>query len=221
MKMVTKMKLLEKYNIKFKEDSIIETALTHSSYANENNIESYERLEYLGDAVLELVTSQYLYKKTNYSEGHMSRIRSAYVCETALDEYAKDIDLKDYIKLGCGIKEPNKAVVADVFEAVIGVIYLENGIEDVEHLFKKLIVPYIEKNDHDFLNDYKSGLQELVQTDKKSVEYVVTKESGPAHNKTFNVDVIIEGKVYGSGVGKSKKEAEQMAAKDAFNKKVN
>lgn len=214
------MKLLEEYNIKFKEDGLINTALTHSSYAYENNVESYERLEYLGDAVLELVTSKYLYKNTNYSEGHMSKLRSSYVCETALDEYAKKINLKEYIKLGKGIKEPNKAVVADVFEAMIGVLYLENGIEDVNHLFNKLIAPYIEKGGHGFLDDYKSALQEYVQTDRKSVDYKVTKESGPAHNKTFYVDVIIEGKVFGSGVGKSKKEAEQMAAKDAFTKKV-
>ncbi len=215
------MKLLEKYNIEFKENSKIETALTHSSYAHENNVESYERLEYLGDAVLEVVTSHYLYSNTDYSEGHMSKLRSSYVCETALDEYAKEINLKDYIKLGKGIKKPNKAVIADVFEAVIGVIYLENGIEDVRHLFNKLIVPYIENVNYDFLGDYKSTLQELVQTDKKSVEYIVTKEYGPSHNKTFLVDVIIEGKVFGSGEGKSKKEAEQLAAKDAINKKVN
>lgn len=214
------MNLLSEYNIKFSKNSKIETALTHSSYANENKVESYERLEYLGDAVLELVTSRYLYKNTNYSEGHMSRIRSCYVCETALDEYAKKINLKDYIKLGKGIKEPNESVVADVFEAVIGVIYLENGLEDVIKLFNKLIVPYIKNNKYDFLKDYKSALQELVQTDKKSVEYIVTKEYGPAHNKTFEVDVIIEGKIFGSGVGKSKKEAQQMAAKDAFEKKV-
>lgn len=215
------MKLLEEYNIIFKESSKIETALTHSSYAYENNVESYERLEYLGDAVLELVTSHYLYSNTKYAEGHMSKIRSAYVCETALDEYAEKIHLKEYIKLGKGIKSPNAAVTADVFEAVIGVIYLENGIEEVEKLFNKLIVPYIENNKVDFLSDYKSSLQELVQTDKKSVEYNVTKETGPAHNKTFEVEVIIEGRVFGSGIGKSKKEAEQMAAKNAIEKKAN
>lgn len=220
MVMVSKMELLKEYNINFKEDGLIQTALTHSSYAHEKDVESYERLEYLGDAVLELVTSHYLYSHTKYPEGHMSKIRSAYVCETALDEYAKKINLKDYIKLGCGIKEANSSVIADVFEAVIGVIYLENGYEEVEELFNKLIVPYIKEEDNDFLHDYKSRLQELVQTDKQSVEYVVTKEKGPAHNRTFDVDVIIEDKVFGSGTGKSKKQAEQMAAKDAFDKMV-
>ncbi len=213
------MELLKEYGIDFKDSKLIDIALTHTSYANEHKTISYERLEYLGDAVLELVTSEYIYKSTLFQEGEMSRLRSLYVCENALYEYSKKINLSSYIKLGNGIKEANKTVIADVFEAVIGIIYLEFGINKVKSLFNKLIVPYI-INDTDFLRDYKSLLQELVQTEKKSLEYKVVDEKGPSHNKRFKITVSIGGIIYGVGIGKSKKEAEQNAAKDAFEKQA-
>ena len=211
------MKTLKKYGIDLSNSNLLSTALTHTSYANEHNCESYERLEFLGDAVLELVSSDYIYKNHNYDEGLMSKNRSLYVCENALYEYAKDINLKDYIKVGNGIKEPNKTVIADVFEAVIAVIYLELGIDKVTLLFNNLIVPYIESN-VDFLMDYKSILQELIQTEQRSIEYSLIKEGGPAHKKYFIVEVKIDGIVYGTGKGRSKKEAEQQAAKEAISK---
>ena len=213
------MDFLKDYGIEFEGESLINKALTHTSYANENDVESYERLEFLGDAVLELVSSDYFYRKTHLPEGEMSRLRSLYVCENALYEYADKINLSHYIKLGNGIKEANKTVIADVFEAVIGVIFLEQGLNKVRELFNKLIVPYIE-NEADFLKDYKSMLQEMVQTEKKSLKYKVVDESGPAHAKLFKVTVSIGGIVYGTGVGGSKKEAEQNAAKDAFSKQA-
>lgn len=212
------MKLLEEYEITF-DSPLIEKALTHTSYANEHDVESYERLEYLGDAVLELVASDYFYRKTHLPEGEMSKLRSLYVCENALYEYASKINLSSFIKIGNGIKEPNKTVIADVFEAVIGVIFLEHGINKVRELFNRLIVPYIENNT-DFLSDYKSLLQEQVQTERKSVSYKVISESGPAHDKRFKVSVSVSGIVYGIGEGHSKKEAEQNAAKDAFKKQA-
>lgn len=211
------MKTLKKYGIDLSNSSLLTTALTHTSYANEHNCESYERLEFLGDAVLELVSSDYIYKNHNYDEGLMSRNRSLYVCENALYEYAKDINLKDYIKVGNGIKEANKTVIADVFEAVIAVIYLELGMDKVKELFNKLIVPYIESN-VDFLKDFKTTLQEMVQTEQRTIEYNLVKEGGPAHKKYFIVEVKIDGIVYGTGKGKSKKEAEQHAAKEAISK---
>ncbi len=211
------MDLLKEYDINFEGESLISKALTHTSYANENGIESYERLEYLGDAVLELVCSDYFFRKTHLPEGEMSKLRSLYVCENALYEYATKINLDKYIRLGNGIKTANKTVVADVFEAVIGVLFLEHGINKVRELFNRLIVPYIESNT-DFLSDYKSLLQELVQTERKSLKYKVVDEYGPAHDKNFKVTVSIGGIVYGVGMGKSKKEAEQEAAKDAFSK---
>ena len=207
------------YGIKIKNDKLLEVALTHSSYANEHDCECYERLEYLGDAVLEIVCSEYLYTKTNYSEGQMSRLRSLYVCENALYEYSKKINLKDYIKLGNGIDEANKTIIADVFEATMAVIYLEQGISAVKRVFNKLIVPFIEHHE-DFLMDYKSLLQESVQTVKKSVTYNLVSETGPAHKREFKVEVIIDDLVYGVGIGGSKKEAEQNAAKEAYMKRA-
>ncbi len=211
------MELLKEYGISFDSSKLISTALTHTSYSNEHNIESYERLEYLGDAALELVFSNYIYKSTNLAPGEMSKLRSLYVCENALFEYANRINLSKYILLGNGVHEANKTVIADVFEAVYAVIYLEHGMEVCEKLFNDLIVPYINKHT-DFLKDYKSLLQELVQTERKSIIYEVTREKGPAHNKTFEVNVYIENILFGKGRGKSKKEAEQEAAKDAFSK---
>ena len=213
------MDLLKKYNISFENKDLIMQALTHTSYANEHNTLSYERLEYLGDAVLEIVCSEYLFNCTDKSEGQMSRLRSLYVCENALYEYSKEINLKDYIRLGNGINEANKTIIADVFESVIAVIYLEKGLNEVKRLFNELIVPYIERKE-DFLMDYKSLLQEDVQTVKKSVSYELVSETGPAHDKTFKVNVVIDGFVYGTGVGSSKKEAEQMAAKEAYSKRA-
>ena len=211
--------IFKKYGIKFKNDKLISEALTHSSYSNEHNIPSYERLEYLGDAVLEIVCSEYLYKNKHVPEGQLSKLRSLYVCENALYEYSKEIDLSSYILIGNGIDKPNKTIIADVFEACMAVIYLEFGLEKVKTLFKKLIVPYIERED-DFLKDYKTLLQESVQTVKKSVEYKLISESGPAHKRIFEVEVIIDGLVYSKGLGPSKKEAEQEAARLAYNKRA-
>ena len=213
------MDVFSKFNIRTKNKDLYIRAFTHTSYANENNTISYERLEYLGDAVLEIVCSDYLFKNTSYPEGEMSRLRSLYVCENALYEYSKEINLKDYIYLGNGISEANKTIIADVFEACMAVIYLEQGLDTVKKLFHDMIVPYIE-NHEDFLMDYKSLLQESVQTVKKSVTYNLIEESGPAHHKEFKVEVIIDGLVYGIGVGNSKKEAEQDAAKKAYMKRA-
>ena len=211
--------LFSKYGVTIKDEKLLKEALTHSSYSNEHGGTCYERLEYLGDAVLEIVCSEYLYKNTNNPEGEMSRLRSLYVCENALYEYSKSINLKDYILLGNGIDEANKTIIADVFEAVMAVIYLESGLSTVKKLFNSLIVPHIESHD-DFLMDYKSLLQESVQTVKKSVTYRLVEESGPAHLKKFKVEVIIDGLVFGVGEGSTKKSAEQQAAKDAYMKRA-
>lgn len=209
---------LKSYGIEIKNEELLRTALTHSSYSNEHNTENYERLEFLGDAVLELVTSEYLFLNTSHKEGDMSKIRASYVCEEALDAYAKDIELDKYILVGHGQeKDVNGTIVADVFESVLAVIYLECGLEVVKKFILNAIVPYIEKNIQ-FKYDYKSLLQEMVQTDKKSLEYIVVSETGPAHKREFTVEVQIDGMIYGRGTGGSKKEAEQRAAKDAYQK---
>ena len=211
--------IFKKYGIKFKNEKLIKEALTHSSYANEHNTVCYERLEYLGDAVLEIVCSDYLYNHTKLSEGQMSHLRKMYVCENALYEYSKEVNLKDYILHGNGVSEPNKTIIADVFEACMAVIYIEYGLAKVKDLFNKLIVPFIERED-DFLMDYKSLLQESVQTVKKSIEYKLVDETGQPPNQEFTVEVIIDGLQYGKSTGKSKKEAEQKAAKDAYMKRA-
>lgn len=209
---------LKEYDIHITNIELLETALTHSSYSNEHNTNNYERLEFLGDAVLELVTSEYFFLKTKYSEGDMSKIRASYVCEEALYHYAKDIDLPKFIRVGHGqIKNVNETIIADVFESILAVIYLECGLEKVKKFILDLIIPYIEKNVQ-FIHDYKSLLQEMVQTDRKSLEYVLIDETGPAHNKEFTIEVRIDDMIYGKGKGHSKKEAEQNAAKDAYRK---
>ena len=213
------MKFLSDYNIKINENGLINTALTHSSYSNECGGENYERLEFLGDAILEAVSSEYFYLNTNLSEGDMSKKRASYVCENALFEYSKKIGLIPYIKVGNGMDKDNETIVADVFESVLAVIYLEKGFEIVKKYILDIMVPYIENN-ISFYSDYKSHLQELVQTDKKSLDYIVEEETGPAHDKTFVVSVFVDGIKFGSGIGKSKKEAEQKAAKDAIEKQA-
>jgi len=213
------MKFLSDYNVTLNENGLINTALTHSSYSNECGGENYERLEFLGDAILETVSSEYFYLNTDLKEGDMSKKRASFVCENALYEYSKNIGLIPYIKVGNGTDKDNVTIVADVFESVLAVIYLEKGFEAVRKYILDIIAPYIESNTC-FYSDYKSRLQELVQTDKKSLDYVVVEETGPAHDKTFKVDVIVDGIKFGSGIGKSKKEAEQNAAKDAIEKQA-
>lgn len=219
------MKVLEKFNIVPNHDSLYEKAFTHTSYANEHNTISYERLEYLGDAVMELVISEYLYKNTEYQEGEMTKLRSYYVCAAAHYEYSKKLGLNEFVLLGNGEEETGgrnrKAIIADIYEAFIGAIFLDQGFEYVKKFIYKYIIPIIEDNKTNFFNDYKSILQEYVQTDKRSLMYQVIDESGPAHNKTFTVVVKIDDILYGKGTAGSKKEAEQLAAKDALKKAQN
>ncbi|MCI8466851.1 MAG: ribonuclease III [Bacilli bacterium] len=212
------MDFLRKMNIKMNNPKLLDIAFTHSSYSNEHNCENYERLEFLGDAVLELVTSDYFYQETSCKEGEMSKIRASFVCEKALATYAKNLKMEQYIKVGHGQeKNVNDTIIADVFEAVTGAIYLDQGFLVAKKYIDTIIIPYI-KAKKNFLEDYKSTLQEMVQTDKKSLEYILVSETGPAHDKKFEVEVKIDDMIYGTGVGKSKKEAEQNAALDAIEK---
>lgn len=218
------MEFLEKLGIIPNNIKLYETALTHTSYANEAGCESYERLEYLGDAVLELVMSEYLYNNTDYSEGFMTKMRAHYVCENALYEYSLKLGLNEHVRLGHGEEESGgkyrKAIVADLYESITGAIFLDQGIEKAKHFIYETAIPYVKNPNDIFYDDYKSKLQELVQTDKRSLEYVITNETGPAHNKEFTAIVKIDDIVYGTGTAHSKKEAEQAAAKDALEKSV-
>ena len=216
------MEILDKLSIKTDNIDLYLTAFTHTSFANENSCESYERLEYLGDAVLEVIMSEYLYKSTNYEEGVMTKTRAKYVCEDALYEYSLKLGLNKYLKLGVGEEENGgrlrKAIVADIFEAFVGAMFLDKGFEVAKDFIYKNVIPMIENNEINFDTDYKSTLQELIQTDKRSLEYIVVDETGPAHNKTFKVIVKVDDIVYGEGIAHSKKEAEQKAACDALKK---
>ena len=216
-------KLFKELNIKPKNLELYNIAFSHSSYANENSLKNdYERLEFLGDAVLELIISDYLYKKKEISEGETTKLRASYVCENALYEYSKDLGLSDYIKVGHGEEIDGgrfkKVILADIFEALMGAIYLDLGFNKVKTVLTNIIVPYIENPNVTFLNDYKSVLQEYVQTNKKSLEYELIDEEGPSHNKKFTTVVKIDGIVFGKGVAHSKKSSEQEAAKSAMNK---
>lgn len=220
------MKILEELKITTKNLDLYLIAFTHTSYANENNKESYERLEFLGDAVLELIMSEYLYNKNDLKEGKMTKLRANYVCENALYEYSCILGINKYILLGKGELEHdgyhNKTIVADVFEAFLGAMYLDLGFNYVKDFMYDKIISLIEQNKIEIVEDYKSTLQEYVQTTKKSLEYDLVDEYGPAHDKRFVVEVKIDNIIYGRGMAHSKKEAEQLAAKDALSKaKIN
>jgi len=218
------MELLNKLGIKTNNINLYETAFTHTSFANEEGVESYERLEYLGDAVLELVMSEYLYLKLNLDEGEMTKIRAHYVCEVALNEYSTRLGLNEYLKLGHGEESSGgkyrRAITADIYEAFIGALFLDQGIEVAKRFIHESAIKILESEELSFFDDYKSELQELIQTDKRSLEYVIIDEQGPAHNKEFTAIVKIDNVIYGKGIAHSKKEAEQAAAKSALEKSV-
>lgn len=215
--------LFERLGIKPKDLRLYNTAFLHSSYANEHRAKAdYERLEFLGDSVVDLVIADYLYSCENEDEGEMTKVRASYVCENALYEYATNLGLNRYIKVGHGEEKEGgkykKAIVADIFEALMGAIYLDLGYATARRTVLNIIVPYIEDPNVTFFSDYKSSLQEYVQTTQQSLIYDLLSEDGPAHDRTFTVEVRIDDIVYGTGVGSTKKEAEQEAAKVALNK---
>lgn len=216
------MKIFKKLGINPTNINLYYQAFTHTSFSNENpSFVSYERLEFLGDAILEFIVSEYLYKERHLEEGVMTKMRASYVCETALATYARDLKFEEDIKLGGCENElgANDTIMADVFEAFIAAMYLDLGLDTTKEVVLKIVTKYIDKG-VDFLRDYKSKLQELVQTGKKSVVYELVSETGPAHNKTFVTRAIVDGIVLGEGVGSSKKSSEQMAAKEALNKQA-
>ena len=214
------MKILQKLGIKTNRTDLYERAFTHTSYSNEHDdCESYERLEFLGDAVLEVIISDFLYNEKHLEEGTMTKMRASYVCEEACYTYAKELGLDNYIRLGSGEIEANMTILADVFESFIGAVYLDQGLEKTKTIVLNIIKKYIDKN-IDFLHDYKSELQELVQTVRKSIVYDIVDERGPAHDKTFVCHVLVDNVIMGTGSGSSKKAAEQKAAKMALTKQV-
>lgn len=213
--------LFKRLKIEPKDKNLYKTAFSHSSYVNEHKQKNdYERLEFLGDAVLDLVIADYLYSNHKDTEGEMTKVRASYVCENADFFYATKLELQNYVLLGHGEQKEGikKAIIADIFEALMGAIYIDLGYATARRVVLSIITPYIKDPNISFFSDYKSSLQEIVQTSQKSVEYEVIKEEGPAHDKIFTVEAKIDGIVYGKGLGPSKKEAEQNAAKESLEK---
>ncbi|MDE5715650.1 MAG: ribonuclease III [Anaeroplasmataceae bacterium] len=209
-------------NYYFKNKNLLKLALTHSSYANEHGVECNERLEFLGDAVLELCMSHFLYKNIHLDEGVLSKTRAKAVCEDALNIYAKKINLGEYIILGNGEEHSGgrtrPAIIADAFEAMLGAILLDSSYENVYQVVEKIVFPYFEQVIQ--FKDYKSTFQEHVQADKRTLHYEIIKETGPANDKTYEAVVYMDEILMGKGIGKSKKEAEQNAAKEALKKEA-
>ncbi len=213
---------------RFKDEKLFELARTHTSYANElkkGKRESNQRLEFLGDSVLSIIVSDFIYK--NYShmpEGSLTKIRADVVCEKGLYEIAKSIGLGDYLLLGKGEEKAGGrqrvSILADAMEAVLGAIYLDSDIETA----KKALMPLLTERiitaaSKEGRKDYKTTLQEYIQRDGQAeIIYTTVGQTGPDHDKTYDVEVSINGKISGAGRGKTKKEAEQMAAKDALAK---
>ncbi|MFA7106647.1 MAG: ribonuclease III, partial [Candidatus Izemoplasmatales bacterium] len=196
------------------------------SYANENNVLSNERLEFIGDAVLDLLVGKFLYDNIPESEGILTKKRAQEVCEDALYNYAKTFSLGDYLLLGKGEEmsggREKPAVLADAFEAFLGAIYVDKGLDEVYKVTNKVVFPHILKNLYKEDNDYKSKLQELLQSDKRGLRYEIISETGPAHDKEFCARVFMDDTIImGEGIGKSKKEAEQNAAFAALQKLAN
>lgn len=208
---------------KFKNKNLLETALTHTSYAYEKKIESNEKLEFLGDSILEFISSEYIYSKyKELKEGEMTKVRASVVCENSLHEIAKKHNFSDFLKLGKSErvvhKEVRPAIMADSVEAVIAAIFLDGGIEPAKQFIIDNLETSIENaTKHIGQKDYKTVLQEILQKEGNvHIEYAIIEEKGPDHDKLFCSEVKCNGKILASGQGKSKKLAEMEAAKKAI-----
>ncbi|MDV2685396.1 ribonuclease III [Alkalihalophilus lindianensis] len=217
--------LLETIDLTFENRKLLIQAFTHSSYVNEHRIYSFqdnERLEFLGDAVLELAVSQFLYKKfSSMSEGEMTKLRASIVCEPSLARFAEDLDFGKLVLLGKGEEmtggRARPALLADVFESFIGALYLDQGIEAVYKFLSQTMYPKINDGAFSHMMDFKSQLQEFIQRDNLGqIQYVIVQEIGPAHNREFVSEVQLNEQTLGVGSGRSKKEAEQHAAQQAL-----
>ena len=207
----------------FKDKRLLKCALTHTSFANESKTPSNERLEFLGDSVLSFFVSDHIFK--NYKdmpEGELTRLRSSLVCEAALCVFAREIGLGDNLLLGKGEEKSGgrnrDSILADAFEALLAAIFLDGGIENAKKFVYKFVLRELENKDlNHSTKDYKTLLQEIIQRNPEEViSYILTGESGPDHDKTFEVEVHLNSNVIGKGSGKSKKAAEEAAAKQAL-----
>ena len=208
---------------RFRDKSLLETALTHSSFANEHKCKSYERLEFLGDSVLGFVTAQYLFENfPQLPEGKLTKTRAALVCERSLCGFSKSLEVGDFLRLSHGEQHSGgrerPSILADVFESTTAAIYLDSGdLEEARKFILRFIAPAGKTQSVKPFKDYKTTLKEMVQQNpEERLEYVTTGESGPDHDKHFTVEVHLNSNVIGRGGGRSKKEAEQQAAREAL-----
>ncbi len=221
-------KWLADRGITVNDSDLIRQAFMHTSYANEHRSRlDNERLEFMGDAVLQLWSSEHIFPlKPALSEGQMTKLRAQLVNEKALAAYGRQLQLNDYLLLGSGEEKTggrNKnAIIADMFEAFLGALYLDQGMHAVDNILDEVVTPQLEHPDHvETIHDYKTKFQEYVQTDnRRTVRYELVSESGPSNSPTFVMNVIVDDLIMGTGTGSSKKQAEQNAAKDAFDKLV-
>lgn len=219
---------LDRKHIRYYNKELLQEALTHSSYVNEHkeSIHDNERLEFMGDAVLQIWTSKKLFlMEPPLSEGQMTTLRAQLVCEEALAEYNRSLGLGQFLRLGCGEEKTGgrnrDSVLADMFEALLGAIFIDSGMESVEVILEEVITPAINQPKNEKVIDYKTKLQEFIQSDsRKTVHYEVVHVQGPSNKPSFEVNVLLDDIVLGTGIGNSKKRAEQGAAKDAFEKMV-
>lgn len=219
---------LTAHRIELHDFTLIQRAFVHSSYLNENpemDTEDNQRLEFIGDAVLQLWSAKYLYdRQPALSEGQMTKMRASLVNEGSLAKMAILLGLNQFLKLGQGeIREhgvEKQSIVADMFESFLGALYLDSGFEPIDRLLRS-VVDQIELSEKHQNDDYKTRLQEFVQADdKRSIEYVLVSETGPSHDRRFEMAVFIDKMMFGKGIGNSKKRAEQAAAKEALEKMV-
>ena len=215
--------LMARLGYEFRDAGLLKKALTHSSYANEGRqgLQSNERLEFLGDSVLGLVAANYLFRRETGPEGELTKLRAAVVCEKALCSYSRELGLGDYLLLGKGERLTGGAerpsILADAFEAVIAAMFLDGGLEPVRGFVLRFVEKEANNQRKRHFKDYKTTLQEIVQQNpEEKLEYVLTGESGPDHSKQFVVEVHLNSNVIGTGRGRSKKEAEQQAAREAL-----
>ncbi len=219
------MKNFEEYlGYKFKNSDLLKNALAHSSYANEVHSKhgSNERLEFLGDSVLSIIVSEYLFN--NYKElpeGELTKLRASLVCEKTLCIFAKELHIGDFLLLGKGEAQNHgnerASILADAFEAVLAAIFLDGGMEVAKKHVLRFVIPELENREFELFKDYKTSLQEVIQRNpEERLTYVLIDESGPDHDKRFTVEVHLNSNVIGTGSGRSKKQAEQQAARQAL-----
>lgn len=218
------MELEDKIGYQFKNKNLLLQALTHSSYANEGKKHgrNNERLEFLGDSVLSVIVAKHLFLKyKDIPEGELTKLRASLVCEKALDVFAQQLGLGEYLRLGKGEEmtggRSRPSILADAFEAVIAALYLDGGYQAAQKFVLSFIPENLDVKSANQLADYKTTLQEIIQQNREEkIEYVLADEKGPDHAKVFTAEVLLNSNVIGVGEGSSKKQAEQNAAREAL-----